>query len=42
MFSTILFLITFTVTGQITELLTFKLSAAQLISFELTVNFDAL
>jgi len=42
MSSTILFLITFTVTCQITELLTFKLSVAQLCGFELTVNFEAL
>jgi len=42
MLSTILFLITFTVTCHITQLLTFKLSAAQLIGFELTVKFDAL
>jgi len=42
MFSTILFLITFTVTCQITELLTLNQSAAHLIGFELTVEFDAL
>jgi len=42
MSSTILYLITVIVTCQVTELLTFKLSAAQLIGFELTVIFDAL
>jgi len=42
MSSTIVFLIAFPVTSQITELLTFKLSAVQLPGFELTVNFDAL
>jgi len=39
MFFTILFLITFTVTCQITQLL---LADIYLIGFELTVNFDAL
>jgi len=42
MLSTILFLITFTVTCQITELLTLNQNAAQPIGFELTVKFDAL